>query len=266
MKFIISFVAAFALVLAVPSTAVAKDMKQSKRGMLESMQSVPCGSKERGLTGLGSMVAAVGVEHVNSHEQLCPQYLLRTDEMDYHIRPLDLKHAAVLPVGHEAEFRIKKDRLFMKMVDGKEKPLEFQVVAMQPKDTAEGKLENTADHSMAQPAMAAPPVAPGKGAGSGVSGQAVPGQAVVASPQQPAVAPQQSAVAPQSQQQPAVAPQQQPATQQQPVATQQQPATAQPQQQQSVAPASQQPAVAPPPQQQPAAAPPQQTVATPQWY
>jgi hypothetical protein len=238
-----SLIAAFALVLAVPSVAVAKDKKNGQRGMLESMQSVPCGAKERGLTGLGSMVAAVGVEHVNSHEQLCPQYLLRTDEMDYHIRPLDTKHAAVLPVGHEAEFRIKKDRLFMKMVDGKEKPLQYQVVAMQPKNTAEGKLENTADRPMEKPAEAAPPVTPGREAGSGVSGQAVPGQAVVASPQQPAAPSQQ----PQQQQpqQPVATQQQQPAMapqQPQPVATQQQ----QTQQQQPVA----QPAVASPQQPQ----------------
>jgi hypothetical protein len=83
--------------------------------MLESMQSVPCGSKERGVTGLGSVFASVGVAHVNSHEQLCPQYLLRSDEMDYHIRPVDAKHAGVLPVGQEAEFRIKNNRLFLKV-------------------------------------------------------------------------------------------------------------------------------------------------------
>src|SRR5271154_443456 len=85
------------------SIAEAKDKKKPERGMLESMQSVPCGAKERGVTGLGSIFGSVGVEHVNSHEQLCPQYLLRTDEMDYHIRPEDTKHAVILPVGREAE-------------------------------------------------------------------------------------------------------------------------------------------------------------------
>jgi hypothetical protein len=57
--------------------------------MLESMQAIPCGAKQKGVNGLGSLWASVGVESVNSHEQLCPQYLLRTDEMDYHIRPMD---------------------------------------------------------------------------------------------------------------------------------------------------------------------------------
>src|SRR5271170_7782154 len=120
-----SLIAVLALVLAAPSIAAAKD-KKGQRGMLESMQSVPCGAKERGVTGVGSVFASVGVAHVNSHEQLCPQYLLRTDDMDYHIRPLDTKHAAVLPVGREAEFKIKKDRLFLKVPDGEKKAESYQ--------------------------------------------------------------------------------------------------------------------------------------------
>jgi hypothetical protein len=126
------------LILFVPSMATAKE-KKGQRGMLENMQAVPCGAKERGVTGLGSMWASVGVAHVDSNEKLCPQYLLRTDEMDYRIRPLDTKHAVVLPVGHEAEFKIKKDRLYLRVVDGDKKTLEYQVVAMQP---PESKVES----------------------------------------------------------------------------------------------------------------------------
>ena len=140
--------------------------------MLESMQSVPCGAKERGVTGLGSVFASVGVEHVNSHEQLCPQYLLRTDEMEYHIRPLDLKHAAVLSVGHEAEFKIKKDRLFLKTADGQEKAQAYQVVAMQPIG-AESKVDSAAYHPIEKPAESGPPNPPSKNAENSVSGQAV---------------------------------------------------------------------------------------------
>jgi hypothetical protein len=174
-----SLIAALSLVLAVPSIAVAKD-KKDQRGMLESMQSVPCGARERGVTGLGSVFASVGVEHVNSHEQLCPQYLLRTDEMDYHIRPLDMKHAAVLPVGHEAEFKIRKDRLFLKMADGKEKAQAYQVVAMQPM-SADNKIDGTAYHPpVEKPAESAPPNPPGKEAGNTVAGQ----QAASPPPQQ----------------------------------------------------------------------------------
>jgi hypothetical protein len=142
MKFKISLIAVLSLVLALAISAVAEKKKAGQRGMLESMQAVPCGAKERGLTGVGSMMASVGVQHVNSDEKLCPQYLLRTDDMDYHIRPLDKKHAAVLPVGHEAEFKVKKDRLYLKIVDGDKKTTEYQVVAMQPANSGPGNSGN----------------------------------------------------------------------------------------------------------------------------
>jgi hypothetical protein len=148
MKIKTSLIAVLSLVLAI--SALAEKKKLGQRGMLESMQSVPCGAKERGLTGLGSMVASVGVQHVNSDEKLCPQYLLRTDDMDYHIRPLDKKHAAVLPVGHEAEFKMKKDRMFLRMVDGDKKATQYQVVAMQPAN-AESKGESAAYHPADKP-------------------------------------------------------------------------------------------------------------------
>ena len=147
-----SLIAALSLVLAFSPIAESKDKKKhAQRGMLESMQSVPCGAKQRGLTGLGSIFGSVGVEHVNSHEQLCPQYLLRTDEMEYHIRPMDLKHTPLLPVGHEGEYKIKKDRLILKVVDGDKKARAYQVVSMQPVN-AESRVESTTYHPIERPA------------------------------------------------------------------------------------------------------------------
>jgi hypothetical protein len=124
-------IATLVLVVAVPAAAGKK--KPPERGMIEKMEAVPCGAKERGLTGLGSVFASAGIEHVNSDEKLCPQYLLRSDEMEYHIRPLDKKHPVILPVGHEGEFRIDKDRLYLKVSDdGDRKTRPYQVVAMKP--------------------------------------------------------------------------------------------------------------------------------------
>ena len=138
-----SLIFLLSLVLTVSTIAESKNRKKHPpRGMVESMQSVPCGAKERGLAGLGSVFGSVGVQHVNSHEQLCPQYLFRTDEMEYHIRPLDTKHAALLPVGHEGEFKIKKDRMYLKAVDGEKKARPYQVVSMQPLNS-ESKAEST---------------------------------------------------------------------------------------------------------------------------
>ena len=117
---------------AVPLSTNAGKKKELERGMLEKMEAVPCGAKERGFTGLGSIWASAGITHVNSDERLCPQYLLRTDEMDYEIRPTDGKHPVVLPVGHEGEFKIKKDVMLLKFEDGDGKTRTYKVVAENP--------------------------------------------------------------------------------------------------------------------------------------
>lgn len=131
MKIKTALLSALVLIVAIPLGAADKK-KQPDRGMLEKMEAVPCGAKERGLTGLGSVFASVGVQHVNSDEKLCPQYLFRTDEMEYEIRPLDKKHPAVLAVGHEGEFKVKKDRMFIKVPDGDGKRRAYLVVAARP--------------------------------------------------------------------------------------------------------------------------------------
>jgi len=108
-----------ALGLAVPGYA--HDKKKPGRAMIERMEAVPCGAKERGLAGLGSVFASVGVTSVNSDEKLCPQYLLRTDDMEYHIRPLDHKHPVILPIGKEGEFKVSKDKFDLRIPDGDRK-------------------------------------------------------------------------------------------------------------------------------------------------
>jgi hypothetical protein len=120
----------FALLLAVP--VFGRDKKHDDRAMIEKMEAVPCGAKERGLNGIGSVFGSVGATHINSDEKLCPQYLLRTDDFEYHIRPLDHKHPVVLPVGKEGEFRIAKDVMVMRVPEGDHKKRRYQVVVMKP--------------------------------------------------------------------------------------------------------------------------------------
>ena len=125
------------LIPALPLTASAKKKKGTEKGMIEKMEAVPCGAKQRGLAGLGSFWGSVGVTDVHSHELLCPQYLLRTDEMDYQIRPKDLKHAKLLPVGTEGEFKLKKNEILLAMPEGTgdHSMHAYQVVAMTPNNT-----------------------------------------------------------------------------------------------------------------------------------
>ena len=121
------------MVAIIPATPASAGGKKPDRAMIEKMEAVPCGARERGLTGLGSIWASIGATHVNSDEKLCPQYMLRTDDMEYHVRPLD-KHARLLPVGGESEIKVSKDVLIMKIPDGDHKKRRYQVVSMKPLD------------------------------------------------------------------------------------------------------------------------------------
>lgn len=139
---------ALAVASTVPLSAYGKKKDQPVRGMLEKMEAVPCGAKQRGLTGLGSVWASAGITHVNSDEKLCPEYLLRTDEMEYHIRPMDAKHDVVLSVGHEGEFTVKNDRMFLKVDDGDRKTRTYRVVSANPTNTNnEGQSSKTQEDS-----------------------------------------------------------------------------------------------------------------------
>jgi hypothetical protein len=136
MNFKTALILALVLVSAVPLSADDKKKKQPERALLEKMEAVPCGAKEKGLTGLGTVWASAGITHVDSDEKLCPQYMVITDEMEYHIRPTDTKHPVLLPVGKEIEFKIKKDEMFLRVFDGDKKMETYHVVSMKPTNPA----------------------------------------------------------------------------------------------------------------------------------
>jgi hypothetical protein len=132
-----TFVLLLVLISALPLSA--KKKKDVARGMLEKMQAVPCGAKQTGLAGIGALWGSAGITHINSKEKLCPQYLLRTDDMDYEIRPIDLKHATILPIGQEGKFKIKKNEMILTMTEGSDqKARRYEVVAMDPANPDSG--------------------------------------------------------------------------------------------------------------------------------
>jgi hypothetical protein len=132
MKFKVPIVLAIVFTLLAAAPLYAGGKKKNERAMLEKMEAVPCGAKQKGLSGLGSFWASVGITDVHSNETLCPEYLLRSDEMDYRIRPMNLKHPEVLPIGQEVVFKIKKDRMLLKVPEGDKKTRAYEVVAMEP--------------------------------------------------------------------------------------------------------------------------------------
>ncbi len=122
--------------------AEAKDKKSYSRGVLAEMQSVSCGYMQKtGPTFAGAIIT--GAEHSKSSELLCQEYTLKTDRVTYRIRPKEEKHPALLPVGEEAEFRLKKDQMLLRVPESNDKEREYVVVSMAPTAEFASEIEST---------------------------------------------------------------------------------------------------------------------------
>ncbi|HEY6290712.1 MAG TPA: tetratricopeptide repeat protein [Terriglobia bacterium] len=129
------------LTLAAPRISLSESKNQpqfNETGTLMEMQAVPCGFQERGFTGFGGLLATAGVEHVNSNDKLCQEYVLRTAYIQYRIRPVNEKEPVLLPVGEKAHFHIKGDHILLSMPEGDDKMREYRVVGMKPVAMDEG--------------------------------------------------------------------------------------------------------------------------------
>ena len=119
------------LLMTCVGTSFAKEPKAYQTGTLIQMISVQCGTAEKDSTGVGEMLGDSGTK--KTQQLLCQEYVLETEHVVYHIRPRNEKHAAVLPVGERAEFRLQKDRILLRVegADGKER--EYVVISITPR-------------------------------------------------------------------------------------------------------------------------------------
>jgi hypothetical protein len=121
-----------AVLLAVVLPVQAKE-KSYEKGVLLQMESAPCGSAEKGgKTFLGEVLGTDG-EHKNTQQLLCPEYMLQADRVIYRIRPKDDKHPALLRIGETAEFRIKNDKLILRIPETNDKERDYSVVSIIPR-------------------------------------------------------------------------------------------------------------------------------------
>ncbi len=116
------------LLLAATTSALAKDNKFYQTGTLVQMDSVECGMDEN--SGKGFVGAMIGTD--NSHKKtkamMCPEYVLRTERTIYRIRPREDKNPAILPIGEQVRFRMKKDRMVLRVPEGDDKEREYNVI------------------------------------------------------------------------------------------------------------------------------------------
>jgi len=110
----------------------AKDRSVHQTGTLLQMESVECGSDtSSGKTFAGELLGTDSA-HKKIRALLCQEYVLQTDRLIYRIRPRDEKHPALLPTGEQAQFRIDKDRMKLRVEDLDRKERDYVVVSMTP--------------------------------------------------------------------------------------------------------------------------------------
>ena len=121
-------------VVLVASVAYAKDVKPRQSGKLLQMESVACGVDENSGKSFAGELIGTDSAHRKTHELLCQEYVLQTERVIYRIRPRDEKHPVLLPVGEQAQFRMQKDKMILRVEDLDDKDREYTVVSMTPRE------------------------------------------------------------------------------------------------------------------------------------
>ena|SRR5579863_7364448 len=123
--------ALFVLVVLVTPAMFAKDVPTYDKGMLLSMDSSSCGTAEKGSKTVAGEILGTDGEHKNTQQVLCQEYVLQGDRIVYRIRPVDTKHPQLLPVGDSVQYRIHKDKMYVRDREGDTKEREYSVISMQ---------------------------------------------------------------------------------------------------------------------------------------
>lgn len=120
-------------VLLAATFAVASD-KNYQTGSLKEMTSVECGVDQKSGTSFVGDLIGTDNSHTQARKTFCAEYVLETAQTVYRIRPREQKNPALLPVGQTAQFRMKKDRMVLRVPEGDNKEREYDVVSMAPAD------------------------------------------------------------------------------------------------------------------------------------
>jgi hypothetical protein len=124
------------VVLGLAALAYAKEPKPFQTGKLLQMDSVRCGTAEKDAKSVASEIIGTDSGTRKTQELLCQEYVLQAERVIYHIRPRDEKHPALLPVGDQAQFRLEKDKMLLRVLDLDNKEREYFVVSMTPRTDA----------------------------------------------------------------------------------------------------------------------------------
>lgn len=121
------------VILGLAAAAYAKEPKPYQTGKLLQMDSVPCGTAEKDAKSFAGEMLGTDSGSKKTQEVLCQEYVLQAARVIYRIRPRDEKHPVLLPVGEQAQFRLQKDKMLLRVEDLDSKEREYLVVSMTPR-------------------------------------------------------------------------------------------------------------------------------------
>ena len=122
-------------VLILVAAAYAREPRHYQTGVLVRMDSVSCGYAENSGTSFAGEMLGTDSAQKKTQELLCPEYLLQTDHVIYRIRPKDQKHPVLLPVGQQAQFRLDRDKMILRVEDLDNKDRDYVVLSMTPRQS-----------------------------------------------------------------------------------------------------------------------------------
>ncbi len=120
-------------VLGLASAAFAKEPKPYQTGKILQMDSVQCGVAEKDAKSFAGEMLGTDSGNKKTQELLCQEYVVQGQRVIYRIRPRDEKHPVLLPVGEQAQFRLQKDKMLLRVEDLDSKEREYIVVSMTPR-------------------------------------------------------------------------------------------------------------------------------------
>ena len=134
------------VMLVLASAAYAKEPKPYQTGKILQMDSVQCGMAEKEAKSFAGEMLGTDSGSKKTHELLCQEYVVQGQKVIYRIRPRDEKHPVLLPVGEQAQFRLQKDKMLLRVEDLDSKEREYIVVSMTPRSES-----STADATPSRP-------------------------------------------------------------------------------------------------------------------
>jgi hypothetical protein len=137
-----------ALILLASTALFARDPASYDKGILLSMQSTMCGTAEHDGKTVGGETLGTDSSHKKTQEVLCQEYILQGDHITYHIRRRDEKHPLLLPLGQAVQFRIHRDKMYLRDPEGDQKEHEYTVVSMEMRQDAKDSETSNRSRSL----------------------------------------------------------------------------------------------------------------------